>query len=101
MTPLAARPLDAPPDRVAAYAHALTVVPPDVVAATLAALDATAGDPDRVRHLLDSLLVAARLQDNPAYVHAVTEADVADERGDRDPEDVAAFVARMRAKHGD
>ena len=58
------------------------------------------GDVAPVRHLLDSLLVTARLQGNAAYLRAVEEADTAEARGDEAPEDVGEFVARMRATYG-
>ncbi len=106
MTPLAAQPLDVPPDRVAEYECALAALPPQGVAAALAQLDSAVaraeatGDVTGVRRVLDSLLMTARLQGNTAYLAAVADADAAETGGGDDPpEDVTAFVARMRAKH--
>ncbi|HVF05486.1 MAG TPA: hypothetical protein VNA20_11660 [Frankiaceae bacterium] len=106
MTPLAARPLDVAPDRAAEYERALAALPPGAVAAALAALDTAVaraeatGDVTPVRDTLDSLLVTARLQGNAAYLAAVADADAAELAGDDEPpEDVAAFVVRMRAEH--
>ncbi len=101
MTPVAAHPVAAEPQLVTAYLAALAALPADVVAEALARLDAAerAGDAGAVRHLLDSLLMTARLSGNEAYVRAVATADAAEAAGGEAPEDVGEFVARMRATH--
>lgn len=105
MTPVAAQPVEAAEAKAAAYADALAQLPPEAVADVLAQLDATVteaqrdGDLTVVRHLLDSLLMTARLGRNEAYLRAVAEADAAEAAGTEEPEDVGEFVARMRAKH--
>jgi hypothetical protein len=53
-----------------------------------------------LRPLLDDVLMTARLGRNEAYLRAVAEADAAEACGDDVPEDVEAFVARMRATYG-
>lgn len=105
MTPLAVS-LPASPARVDEYARALAALPAETVPDVLARLDVAVAEAERtgdvgpVRHLLDSLLVTAQLQGNEAYLRAVEEADAAEARGDEVPEDVGAFVARMRATYG-
>lgn len=105
MTPLTALRLDVAQEKVEEYSRALAEVSPGVVAEVLARLDAGIAHAERtgevaaLRHLLDSLLMTARLGRNDAYLRSVADADAEDRSGVGDGEDVAAFVARMRAKH--
>lgn len=98
--------LDAAPETVAEYQRALEQLPRDALPAILAQMQAgldhaeATGDLAPLRHLFDSLLVTARLQNNGAYVLAVADADAEDARGERNPEDVDDFVARMRDTYG-
>ena len=98
---------DASPEGVAAYEHALEQLPHGALPAVFARMHAALEHADKTgdfwpfKHVLDSLLVTARLQTNGAYVLAVADADAEDGRGEHASEDVADFVARMRAKFGD
>lgn len=94
------------PEAVAQFEQALAQLPPDALPAIFARFESgvahaeRTGDLAPLRHLLDSLLVTARLQHNGAYVLAAADADAEDARGEHDPVDVGDFVARMREQHG-
>lgn len=108
MPRLAALPghLEASPESVEAYTRAFEQMPTHAVASIVARIEVGVGHAERtgdvapLRHVLDSLLMTARLQNNQSYLLAVAEADAEDARGEHDPVDVGDFVAEMRAKYG-
>ena len=108
MTPVSALPghLDASPESIEAYRRALAQMPADAFPEILARIDAgvahaeRTGDVAPLRHLFDSIVMTARLEQNQAYQLAVAEADAEDARGEHNPVDVGDFVRDMRAKYG-
>jgi hypothetical protein len=107
MSPVSALPghLEASPASVEIYTRAFAEMPPNVMPEIVARIEAgvehveRTGDVAPLRHVLDSLVMTARLHNNQAYVLNVADADAADGSDADESEDVASFVSRMREKY--
>lgn len=106
MSPVSALPghLEASPGSVEIYQRALREMPEGVVPEILARIEAgvihaeRTGDVAPLRHVLDSIVMTARLQNNQSYLLTVAEAEAGT---DQEPVEVTEFVARMRSKYGE
>lgn len=97
---------DLPPDNDDRYAHALAVLPPEILAVELANIAAAlrvgeeTGDQTALKNAMRRLLIRAWLNTSEDVARAIAESDAIMARGPQDAPDGHEFLAQLRDEYG-